>query len=110
LSREVPDEPRRRRWQEALARAVDTIAGLTAVDGELTLHGVTRGVTFKVTRLQCGASPVDGREGCGAEASGTVHRSEFGMGFAASLIGDDVELRFLVTAFRVPDTGETDTY
>jgi polyisoprenoid-binding protein YceI len=83
---------------------------LTAVDGELTLHGVTRGVTFKVTRLQCGASPVDGREGCGAEASGTVHRSEFGMGFAASLIGDDVELRFLVTAFRVPDTGETDTY
>jgi polyisoprenoid-binding protein YceI len=92
------------------SRLVFADGRLAAIDGELTLHGVTRSVTFTVTRLQCGTSPVDGREGCGAEATGTVRRSEFGMGFAASLIGDDVELRFLVTAFRVPDTGETDTY
>ena len=33
LARETPDDSRRRGWQEALVRAVDTIAGLTAVDG-----------------------------------------------------------------------------
>ncbi|MCU1238210.1 MAG: hypothetical protein JWP63_6177 [Candidatus Solibacter sp.] len=33
LLREEPDDQRLHRWQEALARAVDWIAGLTAVDG-----------------------------------------------------------------------------
>ena len=33
LSREMPVEPPARRWEEAVARAVDAIAGLTAVDG-----------------------------------------------------------------------------
>jgi hypothetical protein len=33
LSRETPVEPPARRWEEAVARAVDAIAGLTAVDG-----------------------------------------------------------------------------
>jgi hypothetical protein len=33
LLRERPDEHRLHRWQEALTRAVDSIAGLTAVDG-----------------------------------------------------------------------------
>ncbi len=33
LARETPDDSRRRGWQEALVRAIDAIAGLTAVDG-----------------------------------------------------------------------------
>jgi hypothetical protein len=33
LARETPDADRERGWQEALARAIDAIAGLTAVDG-----------------------------------------------------------------------------
>lgn len=33
LTRETPDDSRRRPWQEALGRAVDALAGLTAVDG-----------------------------------------------------------------------------
>ena len=33
LTRETPDADRQRGWQEALVRAIDTIAGLTAVDG-----------------------------------------------------------------------------
>jgi len=37
LSRETPDDSRRRRWEEALNRAVDAIAGLTAVDGATVL-------------------------------------------------------------------------
>jgi hypothetical protein len=37
LSRENADDAGRRTWQEALARAVDAIAGLTAVDGAVVL-------------------------------------------------------------------------
>jgi hypothetical protein len=37
LNRQVPDGPSRRLWQESLARAVDLVAGLTAVDGAAVL-------------------------------------------------------------------------
>jgi hypothetical protein len=37
LSRETPDDSRRRTWQEAVERTVDAVAGLTAVDGATIL-------------------------------------------------------------------------
>src|SRR5579863_3192863 len=37
LIREVPAERSQRRWQEALRRAVDAVAGLTAVDGAMVV-------------------------------------------------------------------------
>jgi hypothetical protein len=37
LIREAPAAKRERRWQEALRRAVDAVAGLTAVDGAMVL-------------------------------------------------------------------------
>ena len=37
LIREAPGERRERRWQEALRRTVDAVAGLTAVDGAMVL-------------------------------------------------------------------------
>jgi len=83
---------------------------LRAIDGDLTLHGVTREVAFAVTRLDCGSDPATGRAGCGAEATGTIRRSDYGMNYAPGLIGDEIDLRFLVTAFAVPPRGEADTY
>jgi polyisoprenoid-binding protein YceI len=83
---------------------------LQRIDGDLTLHGITREVTFAVTRLDCGTDPATGRAGCGAEATGTIRRSDFGMSYALPLIGDEIDLRFLVTAFAVPLRGEADTF
>ena len=40
---------------------------------------------------------------------GRISRRAFGMDFAYPLVGDDVELDFGVTAFRVRDEGETET-
>jgi hypothetical protein len=37
LSREMPNETRRRPWQERLGRTVEAVAGLTAVDGAVVL-------------------------------------------------------------------------
>jgi polyisoprenoid-binding protein YceI len=79
---------------------------LVAVDGEMTLHGVTRPVRFEVTRMDCGADTVVGNDGCGASVSGRVSRSSFGMSFAYPLVGDEVALRFSIRAVRVPDVAE----
>jgi polyisoprenoid-binding protein YceI len=76
---------------------------LVAVDGEMTLHGVTRPVRFDVTRMECGADTVVGSDGCGALVSGRISRSGFGMSFGYPIVGDEVALRFSIRAVRVPD-------
>ena len=76
---------------------------LVAVDGEMTLHGVTRQVRFDVTRMECGPETALGHAGCGALVSGRISRSAFGMSFAYPLVGDEVALDFSIKAIRVDD-------
>jgi polyisoprenoid-binding protein YceI len=76
----------------------DRLIGIT---GLLTLRNVTRPVILKIERMQCGGDPDGGREGCGAAAVSTIKRSDFGLTYAMGLIGDDIDLSFQVTAFRV---------
>jgi len=80
---------------------------LVAVDGEITLHGVTRPVRFDVTRMDCGVDTVLGHDGCGASVTGRISRSAFGMSFAVPLVGDEVALDFVIKAIRVRDEGAT---
>ena len=79
---------------------------LIGVAGDLTLRNVTRPVALKVERLECGKEPDSGRDGCGASVATSIKRSEFGINYALTLIGDDIDLSFEVTAFRVPSQGE----
>jgi len=81
-------------------------ARLAVVEGEVTLRGVTRPVRLEVMRLECGMRPGDGRETCGADVVGRISRGAFGMDFAYPLIGDAVDLQFVVTAFRASDADE----
>ncbi len=81
-------------------------ARLAAVEGEVKLRDVTQRVRFDVLRLECGARPDDGREACGAEVSGRISRGAFGMDFGYPLIGDEVDLEFVVNALRIRDTDE----
>jgi len=71
---------------------------LVAVDGEITLHGVTQPIRFDVQRLECTASAARDRESCEATVSGRISRSAFGMDFAYPLIGDDVDLEIALKA------------
>ena len=73
---------------------------LIGISGLLTLHGVTRPVVLKIERMQCGVIPDSGREGCGAGASASIKRSDFGLNYALGLIGDDIDLNFQVVAYR----------
>jgi len=84
-------------------------ARLVGVDGDITLHGVTRPIRFDVTHIECGADSVNGRDGCVALVTGRISRSAFGMSFAIPLVGDEIALDFAITAIRVLDDREAET-
>jgi polyisoprenoid-binding protein YceI len=81
---------------------------VVAAEGEITLHGVTRPLRLEVRRLACSRNPVDGRESCGATVTGQLLRRDFGIAYAWPIIGDDIDLDFVIKAFRVRDEGETE--
>jgi polyisoprenoid-binding protein YceI len=51
----------------------------TEVKGELTLHGVTKPVTLKIDKFLCKPNPMTKKEVCGADASTTINRGDFGI-------------------------------
>lgn len=55
--------------------------GPTEVDGELTLHGVTKPVTLKINSFKCMQHPMMKKEFCGADASATFNRADFGIDY-----------------------------
>lgn len=65
---------------------------LVGIDGELTLRGNTRPVSFAVTGFRCGQLPLIRREVCGARAETSIKRAEFGITIYPSMIGADIRL------------------
>ena len=51
----------------------------TRVDGELTLHGVTKPLSLAINRFKCIQHPYYKREACGADALATFKRDDFGV-------------------------------
>lgn len=51
----------------------------TVVTGKLTLHGVTKPVDLKILSFKCMPHPLYKREVCGADATGTFNRDDFGI-------------------------------
>jgi polyisoprenoid-binding protein YceI len=82
----------------ANARFVSTsvvAAGQKArITGNLTLNNVTRPVTLDASFYGAGKLPpqMGGKENVGFRATGTIIRSQFGLGFGTPLLGDEVKL------------------
>ena len=53
----------------------------TEVQGTLTLHGVTKPVTLHINSFLCKPNPMTKKEVCGADASTTFNRAEFGVNY-----------------------------
>ena len=51
----------------------------TEVQGELNLHGVTKPVTLALTSFKCMPHPMKKKEFCGANATATINRDDFGI-------------------------------
>lgn len=73
---------------------------LVAVEGELTMLGVTRPVTLKVNRFKCIMDPRMKREVCGADASAEFKRTDFGLNYATPAFAPEVKLAIQVEAIK----------
>lgn len=71
-----------------------------AVSGELTLLGITKPVNLAIHSFKCIQHPMLKREVCGADASGSFRRSDFGMNYGLPLHGDDIKLAIQIEAIK----------
>lgn len=68
------------------------------VEGDLTLHGVTKSVVLDVKINKKGTSIVTQKETVGFSATAQIKRSEFGIDYAAPGVSDEVKLVIEVEA------------
>lgn len=75
--------------------------GLT-VNGNLTLHGVTKPVTLQVEGPSGPVSGMDHKPHAGFSATTTINRSDFGLApkMPAAMLGDDVKLQIELDAAK----------
>jgi polyisoprenoid-binding protein YceI len=83
-----------------------TLAGFkngapTEIDGTFTLHGVTKPLKLTIHSFKCITSPQDKKEHCGADASGTLNRADYGISYGEKYnFKMDVKLAIQVEAVR----------
>jgi polyisoprenoid-binding protein YceI len=66
------------------------------VDGELTLHGVTRPLKLTINKFLCKPNPMSRRETCGADASATFSREDFGIDYGKNF-GFNMDVKLLIS-------------
>ena len=72
---------------------------LSKVEGNLTIHGVTKPVTLTVTDFKCvDMHPMMKKPWCGADATVTIKRSDFGVSAYVPNVGDDLKLSIDIEA------------
>lgn len=71
-----------------------------AIEGHITLVGVTKPLTLTVEGWKCVPDPLaqGKRQRCGGNASGTIKRSDFGMKAFIPAISDEVKLYVAIEA------------
>ncbi|OWY38371.1 polyisoprenoid-binding protein [Xenophilus sp. AP218F] len=72
----------------------------SAVEGNLTIKGVTKPVTLTLSSFQQMPHPMLKKDAIGANASVKVKRSEFNAGKYAPYVGDDVTIDIAVEAIH----------
>ena len=68
----------------------------TSVNGQLTLHGVTKPVTLTISELKCIPDPMLKIERCGADATAAIDRGDFGVSYGVPMTGGEVKLQIQV--------------
>jgi polyisoprenoid-binding protein YceI len=83
-----------------------TLAGFkgdspTEADGQITMHGVTKPLKMTLNQFKCIQNPMLKKEVCGADASATLDRSQFGIDYGVKYgFKMDVKLQIQVEAIR----------
>jgi polyisoprenoid-binding protein YceI len=68
------------------------------VEGDLTVRGVTRPVVLDAVVNGSGSHPMTGAPAVGFSASTTLKRSDFGLGVALPVVGDEIDVQITVEA------------
>ena len=71
-----------------------------AIDGNLTIKGVTKPVTLKVTHFVNMPHPMLKKDAIGANATTTIKRTEFNAGKYAPNVGDEVTITVSLEAIK----------
>jgi len=72
------------------------------ISGDLTLHGITKPVTLTINSFKCIEHPMLKKQVCGADASGTFNRADFGVNYGQQYgFKQDVLLRIQVEGIKV---------
>lgn len=75
-----------------------------AVDGNLTLHGVTKPVKLDIKTWKCQQHPMLKKEVCGADAYATFNRADFGLSYGKDYGFDmNVNLAIQVEGVKADD-------
>jgi len=73
----------------------------TEVDGQITMHGVTKPLKLTLNQFKCMQNPMLKKEVCGADASATLDRSQFGIDYGAKYgFKMEVKLQIQVEGIR----------
>ena len=70
------------------------------VEGELTIKGITKRVTLQVNSFHCAEHPMAKVPACGANATASIKRSDFGMSYALPAVPDEIALEIEVEAMK----------
>ena len=72
----------------------------SAIEGNLTIKGVTKPVVLKVSHFANIAHPMAKKDAIGANASTLIKRSDFGAGKYAPAVGDEVTITISLEAIQ----------
>ena len=72
----------------------------SAIDGNLTIKGVTKPVTLKVTNFVSMPHPMLKKDAIGADASVVIKRSDFNAGKYAPNVGDELTISVALEAVK----------
>ena len=73
---------------------------LVSVSGDLSLHGITKPVVLEIVYLSCRTHPLLNVPSCGADASVTIKRSDFGLDAFIGNDSDEVKVDISVEALK----------
>ncbi|RJG07111.1 polyisoprenoid-binding protein [Noviherbaspirillum cavernae] len=71
-----------------------------AVEGDLTMLGVTKPVTLAIGKFKCIQHPMFKREVCGADATAEFKRTDFGLNYGTPRFASEVKLAIQVEAIK----------
>jgi len=73
---------------------------LVAVDGEMTMLGISKPLSLTLTHFKCVIHPLHKREVCGADAHGRFDRSDFGMNIGLPRFSPEIKLAIQVEGIK----------